>query len=84
MMSWSGYMGVGFGSLNFWIRVKMKLGFPFSFPTRSSPLVAINLAALDCPSRPQFSKVSLIYLFSSFRSVSTTMVGEPTNFRRIF
>ena len=77
-------MGGSLGRLNFWIRVNTKLGLPCSFFTRSVPLDAMNCEALVLPSRPQFSKVSLICRFSSSRSVSTTMVGEPANLRRIF
>ena len=62
----------------------MKLGLPLSFCTRSSPLDAINCPAFAFPSRPQFSNVSLICLFSSSRSVRMTIVGDPSNLRLIF
>ena len=77
------FTGFGVAALFLFICVKMSK-VPFSFVTRSLPLVAINSEAFVLPSRPQFSKVSLICLFSSSRSVSTTMVGEPANLRRIF
>ena len=68
-----------------WISVKMKLGLPRSFASRSAPLEAMYWEAfVPLPSSPQFSKVSLIWRFSSSRSVRITMVGEPANFRRIF
>ena len=84
MMSWSGWMGVALGSLNFCMSEKMKEGLPLSLAFRSSPLEAMNFSAFTLPSSPQFSKVSLICLFSSSRSVRMTMVGEPSNLRRIF
>ena len=84
IMSWSGIIGVSIFLLNFCISVNIKLGLPFNLSIRSSPLDAMNLDAFVLPSNPQFSNVSLICELSSSRSVSTTIVGEPENFLRIF
>ena len=84
MISWSGIIGSSVFLLNFWMRVNIKLGLPFNFCIKLSPLVATNFDAFVLPSNPQFSKVSDICEFSSSLSVSTTIVGEPENFLRIF